>query len=99
MKSFKEFSEEAYQLNEGPRKLPSLGGGRKRGRGGGGGVPNLIGPAASGTAALAGGAANLIKGGAGLAANILKGILNGDKDEGGEKISKSSPLKSVEKHT
>ena len=103
MKSYKEFSEEAHQLNEGPRRVPSLGGGRKRGPRGGGGGPNIIGPAAQGAAAIAGHAANLginaLKGAGGLAANVLKSILNGDNDEGGEKVSKSSPLKSVEKHT
>ena len=40
-----------------------------------------------------------LTGAAGLAGNALKALLDGDKSEGGEKVSQSKGLKAAEKHT
>jgi hypothetical protein len=97
MKSYKEFSEEAEQLDE--ILGPAIRRGGKLLRGGAKAAGKLGGTAlgVAGTAAGLGGKA--LMGAGGLAANVIKSLLDGDKDDGGEKVSKSTPLKSVEKHT
>ena len=101
MKSYKEFSEEAEQLDEvlGPAIRR---GGKALGRGAKGavkGASKLGGAALAGAGTIAGLGGKALMGAGGLAANAIKSLLDGDKSEGGEKRSDSKALKAVEKHT
>ena len=97
MKSYKEFSEEAEQLDE--ILGPAIRRGSKALRKGAGAVGKLGGAALGATGAIAGLGGKALMGAGGLAANAIKSLLDGDKSEGGEKRSDSKALKAVEKHT
>lgn len=97
MKSYKEFSSEAEQLDE--FVGPAIRRGGKLLKGGAKNVGKLGGAALTGAGTIAGLGGKALMGAGGLAANAIKSLLDGDKSEGGEKRSDSKALKAVEKHT